>query len=381
MALGLSDLLRIKQELGFYGAGGGQRSTGEQIGGALGQVGQGLKSAGEGLYSGNEMMNTALKEAFARKLQPLVEQKAILENAKLGQETTQVPGTPWGPALYKDYGAGTKDLMTPAAKAEKLLSINNLPQQSLDRVLSAGQFKRGDQVGTSEYNALKGDTTFSPYAQVKQTQNILDSLPSRAKTGSLPAQASGVQLAARQLKALIATPGSYQRLGLAKGDVARMVLRAAPQQEVLKDAGFSDTFINTFNVLKQKISSDPSAIDQPLIRKELYDIGVELEGSSRPVLERALNEIERSYKDNLPQEWEKTKSEELGDKFPDIPFQDTDQTQQTNPAKPGPLGKGKYDSYLSGFESSKAAINGLMMQKKMDKASAETAVKEYLSRQ
>lgn len=167
----------------------------------------------------------------------------------------------------------------------------------------------------------------SPYADMKDRQFLLSSLPSRAGTGTLPAQASAVQLAARQLKTLIATPGSYQRLGLAKGDVARMVLRAAPQQEVLKDAGFSDTLINSLNVIKQKISSDPTAIDQPLIRKELYDIGTELEKSSRPVLERSLNETERSYGGKLPSEWTKTRAEELGDNFPDIPFQGMDTSQ------------------------------------------------------
>lgn len=172
----------------------------------------------------------------------------------------------------------------------------------------------------------------SPYADEKAREFIYSKLPSHAPTGTPDSQASQIQLAARQLKGLIATPGSYQRLGLAKGDVARMVLRAAPQEEVLKSAGFTDTLVQRFNVLKQRITSDPKAVDQPEIRKELYDLADELQRSSQPIIERSTNQLRRSYAGKLPADFDITVQEELGSKFPDIPF--SDGLNKTSP-KPG----------------------------------------------
>lgn len=55
MAIDIPALLALKQQLGFYGAGGGQRSEGQQIGEALGSVGQGLATAGQGIGAGADI--------------------------------------------------------------------------------------------------------------------------------------------------------------------------------------------------------------------------------------------------------------------------------------------------------------------------------------
>lgn len=65
MPLGLSDLLRIKQELGFYGAGGGRRTDAEQFGQGMTAAGQGLSNAGQGIGQGLDTYNNALKNFFA----------------------------------------------------------------------------------------------------------------------------------------------------------------------------------------------------------------------------------------------------------------------------------------------------------------------------
>lgn len=353
MADNIRELSNLLQQTGYYDAGG--KDPGER---SIDKINNIFSTAGKGVDQYNSVIDDVLKQ----KKMKLENKGAQQGQASFGDTvgaTTMSSLPPDAQALsgvpmnqFEKVAQGIK-LLRPATPAD-VLPVSSLPEEAKARAIAAG-FPENGTIDLKKFNALKTTDPSAPvdvmqssqgvaqgkvagntklvgdpalgiggYAGVKQQQNILQSLPSRASQGTLPAQASGVQLAARQLKALIATPGSYQRLGLAKGDLARMVLRAAPQQEVLKDAGFSDTVINHINVLRQKISSDPAAIDQPLIRKELYDIGTELERSSRPVLERSLNEVERSYKSSLPAEWPKTRAEELGENFPDIPFQETE---------------------------------------------------------
>lgn len=75
MATDWGDLFKLKQQLGFYEAGGGQRPEATQIGEALGSVGKGVSS-------GVEDYNSILRSFFQNK-------KAQLDNQMLQQELTQ----------------------------------------------------------------------------------------------------------------------------------------------------------------------------------------------------------------------------------------------------------------------------------------------------
>lgn len=337
----LSDLLKLQQQLGYYQSGGGKPPEGTQIGEALTNTGQGLDAINQGIQLGQktaqgQIFLDNLRNQLRQNQQQMAPISTYLSTKRINPDTpsfmapeiAKISAIENPTKLYANPNDFTDVSVTPDAvhtyavseKEGLNLGVKNptVAVKTSENYLQEGHKKKNDYVVTPMQQGV------NPYADMKDRQYILSTLPSRSPVGSQPAQAATIQLSARQLKALIATPGAYQRLGLAKGDVARMVLRSAPQEEVLKDAGFSNTFINSLNVLKQKISSDPSAIDQPLIRKELYDIGTHLEESSRPIIERSLNETERSYNGKLPLDWAKTRSEELGEKFPDIPFRATE---------------------------------------------------------
>lgn len=149
----------------------------------------------------------------------------------------------------------------------------------------------------------------------------LGQLPSQMGPQTAAGAAYQVQLAAHQGKALIASPGAYQRLGMTQGDAARALLRNSPTDEAMRNANFSDTAIGRFNKLKAALSSDPTQIDQPLMRKGLYDALDEMEKSSKPYIANHLANMEANGSNStFGDNWGATKQREMGLNVSDVPF-------------------------------------------------------------
>lgn len=174
----------------------------------------------------------------------------------------------------------------------------------------------------------------------------LNELPSKLGPTSAAGAAYQVKVAARQGKTLIATPGSYQRLGLAQGDAARAVIRGSPTDEAMRNANFSDTLIGKYNAIKQKLNSDPSAIDQPLIRKELYSIFDEMDKSATPFIANHLQNMEANATNStFGNNWGQVKQRELGLNLPEIPF---NEGSAQNPNVPTGVPQYKYAKDTNG---------------------------------
>lgn len=241
---------------------------------------------------------------------------------------------------------------------EQPISVKLLPIEAKKRAIAAG-YTEDDMLPPKLFNAIKGFDASSAvpytgaaaavqqgsgpanakiigepqqgvggYADVKLKGNLFSSLPSQTSPTNVSGAAAQVQLAVRQGKGLIAKPGSPQQIALASSDVARAVQRSAPQLETLNGSSFANNFVTQISALSQKITADPTSADVPKLRKQIYDILNELENTSKPVVERSLNNIESIYAKDLPQNWQEIKNRELGADFPDIPFQEN---QSANP--------------------------------------------------
>jgi len=153
-------------------------------------------------------------------------------------------------------------------------------------------------------------------APIRKAQYTMQDLPSNQPPSTSGGAAYQVKVAARQGKSLIAKAGSAQRTGLAIGDLARAILRAAPTDEAMQHANFSDNMVTRFSLLKQKITADPNAVNNPQIRKEMYAIFDEMDKAAEPWIKNQLDEM----KDQGFPISQKTYERQLGLNIPDIPF-------------------------------------------------------------
>jgi len=156
----------------------------------------------------------------------------------------------------------------------------------------------------------------SQMAGVRERQFGLQDLPSNQSPSTAGGAAYQVKVAARQGKSLIAKPGAAQRTGLASGDLARSILRSAPTDEAMKNGNFSDNLITRWSMMKQNITADPSALANPKIRKELYDIFDEMDKSATPFIKNQLDDMEAMGFKVPPS----VRKRQLGETLPDIPF-------------------------------------------------------------
>lgn len=164
---------------------------------------------------------------------------------------------------------------------------------------------------------VRGEATGgSQMAGVRSKQFTLQDLPSNQGPNTAGGAAYQVKVAARQGKNLIAKAGSSQRLGLASGDLARAVLRASPTDEAMHNANFSDNTINRWSQIKQKITSDPGQINNPAVRKEIYNIFDEMDKSASPFIKNQLDDMADA---GFPVT-AATRKRQMGETLPDIPF-------------------------------------------------------------
>ena len=158
----------------------------------------------------------------------------------------------------------------------------------------------------------------STMGPIRQAQYTLQDLPSNQGPSTAGGAAYQVLVGSQQGMNLIAKAGSTQRTGLAQADLARSVIRSTPTDEALKNANFSDNFITKVGQIRQRITSDPTAISNPQIRKEMYTIFKEMRESSRPFIQNQLDDMEAVGFPLSPS----IRKRQLGDTLPVIPFQE-----------------------------------------------------------
>lgn len=159
----------------------------------------------------------------------------------------------------------------------------------------------------------------------------LQQLPSELGPNTGAGAAYGVKIAARQGKSIIAKPGSAQRMSLASGDIARAVIRAAPQLDAQRGADFSQNLATKISSISQRITSNPNGPDAPKLRKEMYDILDDLDKSATPFIANHL----QNYEDLLGSLPAGVKQRELGETLPDVPFDAGGPVQQKTYQKTG----------------------------------------------
>lgn len=164
----------------------------------------------------------------------------------------------------------------------------------------------------------RGVTGRNDFYGTKGSQINLQQLPSEMGPNTGAGAAFGVKIAARQGKSLVATPGSAQKMGLASGDIARAVLRAAPQLDVIRGADFSQNLATRISAIGQKITANPNGPDAPKLRREMYDILDDLDKSATPFIQNHL----KNYEELMAPLPEGVKRRESGEDLPDIPFND-----------------------------------------------------------
>lgn len=258
---------------------------------------------------------------------PQEEQQAatVAQGGGVGFPTTRegsaIPNNPiYLPSVNPKTG-GTEWNLAPAGVTD--------PKQIVKMPAPKAPGKSLEQIAAEHKAAAEGDMAGGkePYGAVRERQNILSALPSKSGQTTPAGAASGVQLAVRQGKGLIAKPGAPQQIALAASDLARAVQRSAPQLDTLEGAGFSKNISTRLSQVIQNLTAKgKSTVDVPDLRKQLFDIFNELESTSKPIIERELRQIERTYKakGKLPDDWDGMKNDEMGGQFPDIPFQGKD---------------------------------------------------------
>lgn len=201
----------------------------------------------------------------------------------------------------------TKALMSGDANKIAVAFPNGVPQKALGPAVSAGSAE-----GRNKYFGTRAASTF------------MGELPSNSSPSEPAGAAYAVKVAVRQGQSLINKAGSPQAIALAASDLARAVQRSAPQTDVLRGSGFSDTLATRLSMIAQKFTADPSgsAKDVPKVRKEIFDMLADLDKSASPWIENKLKDIESNFPDQLPPDWEQVKHRQRGENLSPIQFDD-----------------------------------------------------------
>lgn len=194
--------------------------------------------------------------------------------------------------------------------------------------------KFSGEIRPSGPKGSKATGTGASLAPIRTAQYTMQDLPSNQAPTTSGGAAYQVKVAARQGKTIIAKAGSAQRTGMATGDLARAILRAAPTDDAMKSGNFSDNMVTRWSLLKQKLTADPGVVDNPKVRREIYNIFDEMDKSAEPFIRNQLDEMSDQ---GFPVS-KKTYERQLGLNIPDVPF--IDLTGQTNNpvAKPSATG-------------------------------------------
>lgn len=218
--------------------------------------------------------------------------QALTNQANAEAEAKRRPPIPKVPLEYVDTGRTTKD--------GKAIYLNK----------ATGEELVGGTAGTPK------PAMGSAMAGERARQFGINDLPSNQGQNTAGGAAYQVKIGARQGKALISKPGSPQRTGAARADLVRAITRVAPTDEGLRNVNFSDNVAQRWAQLKQQLTVDPSAVDNPKIRKEMYDIFDDMEKSSEPFIVNQLDELQDQGYNITPA----TRRRQLGLNFPEVKF-------------------------------------------------------------
>jgi len=168
---------------------------------------------------------------------------------------------------------------------------------------------------------LKAQGNRAEFYKTQVGRNQLELLPSLQPPGNIIGAASQVLQASRMGKVLIANATDPQGINLASVEMSRAIQRAAPQAETIGAAGYGNSLTSIWNQLQQRITSDPTSSDVPLLRQQLYNRFDDLAKAALPYVQRHLQNMEdNGTNSSWGNNWTSTKNRELGMDIPDIPF-------------------------------------------------------------
>lgn len=186
-------------------------------------------------------------------------------------------------------------------------------------------YNRGNPAQEMVGNVKIKPSSGSNYANVRQKQYALQDLPSNQSATTAGGAAYQVKVAARQGKALIAKATTPQAIALASSDLGRAVQRSAPLAETIGASNFANNLTTQYNLLRQKLTSDPTSQDIPKIRRAIYDMFDDLDKSATPFISNQLDEMNEG---GFPIS-ANTRKRQLGETLPDIPFIDLSNPKST----------------------------------------------------
>lgn len=259
-----------------------------------------------------------------------------IRKRKLGQQTLLEALGGQMPAGTEGYGSLTTEAAGTLAKPlEAIAAIDKANKEGrgkpedfydaaqTDAVASGDPTKlnvafhgKTPRTAVAANTTARGVTGKNDFFGKRGGQIDLTQLPSELGPNTAAGAAYVVKVAARQGKSLVANPGSAQRISLGSGDIARAVLRAAPQLDALRGASFAENLMTRWSSLTQKLTADPDGTDAPKIRKEMYDILDDLDKSATPFIANHLANFDELLGTLSPA----MRKRELGDTLPDIPF-------------------------------------------------------------
>lgn len=298
------------------------------------QMNQDIAGIGQGLGQGLGAIGQAMQE---RKKKAIVDQlvKAIQTQGQpiQGPQGYVPPGAgpsavPAGqvPPINKSNIAALGIQIDPSSVGNLLPEILKGPQgqkpefQPVPGMLSKSgkplifdKFTGSMREGTIPAKSTGFGTTMGP---IRQAQYTIQDLPSNQGPTTAGGAAYQVKVGAKQGKSLIAKPGSPQRTAAAAADLVRSITRVAPTDTALGTANFSNTLVSRWSALKQQLTADPSQVDNPKIRKEMYDIFDEMDKSATPFIANQLDDMADAGFPVTPG----TRKRQLGETLPNSPY-------------------------------------------------------------
>jgi hypothetical protein len=248
--------------------------------------------------------NTQLIQRLIMQMNPEMGMKAYIDQHDPYKQSLE--------SLYKSEAE--KNIRPPAPKPEYQPESGVLSEDGKTVMYDkfTGKEMKGDiPVKSTGYGSTMGG--------IRLKQYTMQDLPSNQPPTTSGGAAYQVKIGARQGKALIGKPGSPQRTGAARADLARAITRVAPTDEGLRGINFTDNLAQRWSMLKQQITVDPSVVDNPKIRKEMYDIFDDMEKASTPFIVNQLDEMETQGFNITPM----TRKRQLGETMPNIPFEES----------------------------------------------------------
>lgn len=227
-------------------------------------------------------------------------------------------------AMKTAQGLSESGPRDPTSVRSNLLQSGMNPQAA-DAWLSVNTDATGKVQNKNYEDLIKGLTAknqglrmegMADYFHTKSGVMSLQQNPSEMGVNTLPGAAAQVLIGSKMGKSLIAKPGSPQRTAAARADAARTILRKSPTDEALQTMDYTGNLSQRWAVLKQNLLTDPESVDNPKIRKDMYDLFDDMQKAAMPFI---ANQLANKESAGIPVPPE-LKQRELGLNIPEIPF-------------------------------------------------------------